>query len=300
MPFYENPKFNQKYVPATYATLNEWYEATKDKRTPADPLGFDPIPYLCQLLKTANLPEVEPVITMQSDKGFDYENYLSTYFKSLTSIGDNRVNFYETWEEISKEYLPKVLTQIELAQSGGCQVVDGYICNKDGIKIKEASSTCKEGDEYLQPIVADDIINKTKTFVQQKRELSADSFITYIQKKYLEDKTTKWTLTLHSIDDIFVFYAQLEKDGEMETEDFIVENGSAKSYYPKQYSKKTVKVCEYLKHYQDTKLYVSEKLNVPIISMPHDFSAGYVADGKNLITVLTKPMPDYSVLLSNL
>jgi len=288
MPFYENPKFNQKYVPATYATLNEWYEATKDKRTPAEPLGFDPIPYLCQLLKTANMPDVEPVITMQSDKGFDYENYLSTYFKSLTSIGDERVNFYETWEELSKEYLPKILTQVELAQSGGCQVVDGYVCNKDGIKIKEASSTCKEGDEYLQPIVADDIIEKTKGFMQKKRETSADSFITYIQKKYLEDTTTEWTVSLHCIEPMFIFYAKLNKNVD------IVTTVDGKEV-------KTTKIeSEFLKHYHDTKLYVSQKLNIPIQSMPKSFSAEGVENGTKLLLVLKEHIPNYFTLINSL
>lgn len=299
MSSYENPQFNQKYTPPTYRNLNEWYEATKNNKV-SNPLGFDPIPYLCQLLKAANLPEVEPMVTMADDQPFDYENYLNSYFSTLTAIGDGRVNFYETWSEISKEYLPKILTQIELKQTGGCRVENGYICNADGIKMSKASSTCKEGDEYLEPILPEKIIEQVNTFVQAKRDISSDYFIEYIKRKYINDTNDKWSVVLFGVDEIKVFYVQASKIIEKETEDVDVD---AKHTDPKTYSTKSFLYSEFLRYYYDSKEYVSEKLGIEIKTQPFMMIPATNADTDEpvrMLTALKEPIKDYSVLINSL
>lgn len=278
MAYYQNPNYNHAYTPPTYENIKSWYNATSATRSWANPLnGFDPIPFFCQLLKVANLPEIEPVVSMQKENGFDYENYLETYFVKLTAIGDSRVNFYETWKEISNEFLPKIITQIELAQSGGCQIIDGYICDKDGITIKKASSTCKEGDEAVEPIVPEKIVDKVKNFIETKRNEHADYFIQYVSAKYLNNPTEKWIATL-------VFYPSIYS--------FITELSTYKN---------NAEYKDFIKYYWDQKDYVSEKLQINITQKyTFPFNNQNYEQGLKMFENFSAPIPNFKDLLNNL
>ena len=278
MAYYQNPNYNHKYTPPTYDTITSWYRANSATRSWANPLnGFDPIPFFCQLLKVANLPEIEPVVSMQKEDGFDYENYLETYFVQLTAIGDNRVNFYDTWKEISTEYLPKIITQVELAQTGGCQVINGYICNSDGIPIIEASNTCKEGEEYTKPVLYEDVIEKTKNFIQKKKDEHADYFIQYVSKKYINNPTEKWNVALIFYPNMYSFITELSS----------YKNGS--------------NVMEYIKYYWDSKDYVSEKLKINITQRyTFPFNTENYQNGIKMFENFSAPIPNFKDLVNNL
>lgn len=229
MAFYENPYFNQNYIPATYADLS------------AIPVlsGISPLqsedftPYLCQLLKISNIPYVDPAVRIENENGFDYFNYLNAFYGQLSAIGDSRVNFYEVWTDISENILPRAITQIEIAQAGGCQVMDGYICNSDGEKIKKASSLCGEGSNFLKPISYEEVVQRVVNFVQNKHDEHADAYAEYIKRNYIDKG---WTVKLIFYEKMYIFYAEAQKDTER----------------------------DYIKFYQESRKRVSDYLNIPI------------------------------------
>jgi hypothetical protein len=234
MSFYQNPYFNHTYTPATYESLSA---------IPAlsgwNPLErFDYVPYLCQLLKTANLNYVDPVIKIEKEGGFDYEHFLDSYYAQLTALGEPRVNFGELWKQAGIDLLPRALTQIEIAQSGGCQVIDNYICDADGNRIKQASATCKEGDEYLKPITAQEIVEYATNFIQNKYNKHADDFAEYVKRNFIDKG---WEVNLLFYDKMYIFYVEATKNRRQENEE-----------------------REYLKYYQNSRKHVSDKLGIPI------------------------------------
>jgi hypothetical protein len=276
MPFYQNPYINQNFVPSTYPSLSAFPSATSGWNILE---RFDATPYLCQLLKIANIPEVDPVIRIENENGFDYEHYLDSFYAQLSSMrSDLRISFGDVWNEVSTVFLPRSLTQIEIAQAGGCQVIDNYICNADGIKIKEASSTCKEGEEFLKPISSQEITDFVTNYIQETYNDFSDGFIDYIIKTY---RSQGWTIKLIFYSRIYFFYVEASK---ITTR---VVDGVNTQFTDK----------KFFKYYQDSKEYISEKMAIPII-----VNEGFVFDEEpyNYVelseAIALDPIPDYRLL----
>ena len=274
--FYQNPEYNPQYLPKTFASLSAipgpsgWNILDR----------FDITPYLCQLLKIANIPNVDPLVLAQNEQGFDYENFLNSYFSQLSTIGANeRVNFGQVWNAVSLEFLPRAFTQIEIAQSGGCQVIDNYICTEDGTKIKEASSTCKEGDEFLKPITAEELENFIVNFIQTIYKNHSDSFITYVRRNFINKG---WTVKLVFYSRVYLFLVEASKQTTQ-----VINNQNVT------YTEKIFK-----KYYQDQKDYISSRLNIPITTINDlifdELPQNYAALSEAL---LENPIPDYSKLI---
>lgn len=273
MSFYQNPYFNQNYIPATYADLSASIALS----------GWDPLEnpdysaYLCQLLKNASNPNSDPLIRLEDNYQFDYENYLNPFYEQLSAFGDTRVNFYEVWTEISNTILPRAITQIEIAQAGGCQVIEGFICNEDGIALKKASTNCREGEEFLKPVTQTEIINTVTTFIQNKQNLHSDAFVKYIQKTYIDKG---WEVNLIYYSKMYMFYVEAIRN-----------------------KGKNNETREYKKYYQDSKSYVSNKLNIPLtviddyIFRVENTDKGRENADKLIQHLIVDPLPDYTKLV---
>jgi hypothetical protein len=125
MAEYKNPNYNSKYFPPHVNSIEE-LQAFVNSTSADKPLGnFDAIPYLCSLVKRSDSDDD----VIYSGDGFDYDNHLKSYYKQLTSIGDERVNFYEVWQYIEQNILPRAKAQIEVLQTGGCTIIDDYLCD---------------------------------------------------------------------------------------------------------------------------------------------------------------------------
>lgn len=274
MPFYENPYFNQNYVLPTYASLSAipglsgWDALTR----------FDITPYLCQLLKLANVPNVDPVVRIENENGFDYEHFLDSYFAQLSAIGANeRVNFGEVWKAVSLEFLPRVFTQLEIAQTGGCQVINNYICNAEGIKIQQASSTCREGEQYLKPVTAQELQTFINNYIQVKYNNHSDGLISYIRREFINKG---WTIKLIFYQKVYLFL--IEASRTVTTKDA---NGNNISYTEK----------KFIKYYYDQRDYISQKLNIPITTR---YTLTFEEEPQNYVALseamLVDRIPNYS------
>jgi len=274
MPFYENPYYNQNYTLPTYGSLSAipglsgWNVLNR----------FDITPYLCQLLKLANIPYVDPVVKIENENGFDYEHFLDSYFAQLSAIGANeRVNFGEVWKAVSLEFLPRAFTQLEIAQAGGCQVINNYICNPEGIKIQEASSTCQEGDQYLKPITAQELQTFITDYIQVKYNTHSDGLISYIKREFINKG---WTVKLIFYSKVYLFL--IEASRTVTTKDA---NGNNISYTEK----------KFIKYYYDQRDYISQKLNIPITTR---YTLTFDEEPQNYVALseamLVDKIPNYS------
>lgn len=276
MPFYQNPYFNQNYLLPTYPSLSA---------LPAAKSGwnilerFDATPYLCQLLKLANVPNIDPVVRIENENGFDYEHYLDSFYAQLSSMrSDPRVSFGDVWTQVSTVFLPRSLTQIEIAQAGGCQVINNYICNADGVKIKEASSTCKEGEEFLKPITSEEITNFVTNYIQERYNYYSDGFVEYINKNY---RNQGWTIKLIFYSRIYFFYVEASKKY------ITLVNKVSTEFTDK----------KFFKYYQDSKEYISEKMGIPItLNSGFAFEEEIRNYGELSEAIVLDPIPDYRLL----
>lgn len=270
-----NPNYNPKYFPPHVNSIEELQEFLKT--TSADkPLGdFDAIPYLCSLVKRSDSDDD----VIYSGDGFDYENHLQSYYKQLTAIGDERVNFYEVWKYIEQNIIPRANAQIEVLQTGGCTIIDDYLCDTaTGQKIKQFKNTCNV--ELSKPITFDEISNTVNTIIKVKRELHADSFIEYLKTNYINNG---WSVKLVYYSTLFIFYVELSKKQLI--------NGSETQYE---------NLYEVIKYYSDTKEYISEKLKVGLSVINSSFlnfgsDPDALEKGKKLISNFSDgKIPDYS------
>jgi hypothetical protein len=96
-------------------------------------INYNILPFLCDLLKATTDSNVSPLLT-EGPSEFDLTPF--TDFSGLTGIGDPRASLGEVMTQTYIYFLPRVITQTEVRQSGGAQVIDNYICTADGTPIK--------------------------------------------------------------------------------------------------------------------------------------------------------------------
>ena len=270
-----NPNYNSKYFPPHVNSIEELQAFVKS--TSADkPLGnFDAIPYLCSLVRRSDSDDD----VIYSGDGFDYDNHLQSFYKQLTAIGDKRVNFYEVWKYIEQNIIPRANAQIEVLQTGGCTIIDDYLCDTaTGKKIKQFKNSCNV--KLSKPITYDEISTTVNTIIKIKKELHADSFIQYLKTNYIDKG---WSVKLVYYSKLFIFYVELTKKQLVKGSETVYEN-----------------LYEVIKYYSDTKEHISKQLDVSLTVINSSFiDFGSDPDaleiGKKLIANFSDgKIPDYS------
>jgi hypothetical protein len=170
-------------------------------------INYNILPFLCDLLKATTDNNVSPLLT-EGPTPFDLTPY--TDFSMLTGVGDPRASLGETMTQTYIHFLPRVITQTEVRQAGGTQVIDNYICTDDGspIKISETipvllsldltgkkpyqygaitvppvSATFSELMRIIDPQEVKDFVN---SYINGARERHAEDFSNFI-KQYFSD-----------------------------------------------------------------------------------------------------------------
>ena len=241
--------FQEKYFPTNVNTLSALQEFLKE-RTVDKPLGnFDAIPYLCSLIKNAGNDELNDEAIENPRQGFDYQGHLQSYYKQLTAIGDSRVNFYEVWQYIEQNIIPRANAQIEVLQRGGCTIIDDYLCDTaTGQKIKQFKNTCNV--ELSKPVTYDEVVTTVNRLIKEKREYHSDTFIKYLKNNYIDNIDKKWSVKLIFYTKIFIFYVELTRKSETE----FIPNSTTE--YKNEY--------EIIKYHNEMKDYISEQLGIPL------------------------------------
>jgi hypothetical protein len=189
--------------------------------------------FLCEVSKLTNPdnPFVYDATTLKDLQeaydpvnGVDFEK-LYIDLDSFYSVGDPRISIGVVLSSVITEIFPSALLQIELNRSGGCQILDNYICDSDGVKIKKVQIVCPE-DYKFESITSENIVSKTLEIIDTGLLSHAEKFSNFLKDK----EKNGWTLSLHYYTNFYLFYARLQKENSV----------------------------EYYKYYQDTKLDVSK------------------------------------------
>ena len=190
--------------------------------------GFNILPFLCNLLQYANDETVSPILVEPTE--FDITPF--TDFTGLTAVGDPRVSLGDTLSATFVNFLPRMIVQTEVMQSGGTQVIDNIICNADGVPIKESktvpillsldltgqkpyqygallvppvSSTFEDLMKPLNPTEVTDFVNN---YVYAAKKDHITYFSEFLNKYFISDG---WTTSLISYKTPAVFLVKLDK-----------------------------------------------------------------------------------------
>jgi hypothetical protein len=168
--------------------------------------NYNILPFLCDLLTMATDPNATGLLT---DPVTPFDITPFTDFSPLTAVGDPRVSLGETMTQTFVHFLPRMITQTEVRQNGGSQVIDNYICTADGTPIKISESinallsldltgqkpyqygaitvppVTQTMEELMKPFDASEVINFVKTYVSNAKDACASDFVAFINKYFL-------------------------------------------------------------------------------------------------------------------
>jgi hypothetical protein len=238
------------------------------KNTPV-PSGINPDvkTFLGKVLKHASDEDMNPVLRpyqnssgeFVNEDGTPYEDfdYMSTLpsFDLLNQIGDQRYTLGHMLCAVFDKYLGRILTYTEVMQSGGCQIIENYICDADGIPIKQLTSNCADFS-IIDP-------NEVVTFVTNK----------YEEKKKEDVLALKEYLTINYINVGYTIYLKLITNLPYV---FLI-----------QAKKQTGTVVEtaYVKYYYDDREAVSSVMGIPLTY----FSSKEMLDDPKIVETINRP-----------
>lgn len=260
--------------------------------TAAQDPAFDIFPFLCQLASIASQDNIDPVLA--APKEYDYSQQLN--FNGLSAIGDPRFTTGKVMSATMIKFLPRIVTQIEIAQAGGTQIINGYICGADGEPIKYSESvpvisslagggvnlygydipTGLTNEELTQKISSQEVELFVMDFIKTQSQKHADDFITYLQIHY---PPINRKYSLHAFKNPPFFYVQIDN---------IINN--------------TVTNSIYLKYYDDIQTYVANKMvEVGLIASDAgiDVRINSLFDSNAVARAFLAPVPDYTQLLND-
>lgn len=131
----------------------------------------------------------------------------------FNSVGDPRYTLGSLLSAGYAKFLPRIQAYQEVADAGGCQVINEYICDVDGNPLAVASSNCI-GLTNVGIIEPQEVIDFIDTQYSQAVQTHADKFIAYLQENFISQG---WTLVLTSIPALYCFYVKAIKKGHNNT-----------------------------------------------------------------------------------
>lgn len=187
--------------------------------------SFNILPFLCQLLRVASNEDIDPVLAVPQE--VDLSHHVN--FKGLMGVGDPRWSTGKILSAGFIKFMPRIITQIEVNQAGGSQIIDDYICDSDGNPIKQTytvpvMTTIGTGGvnvlgydipsglnptDLLKTVTQQEINFWVEEFIREESEKEADYFIIYLQYKY--STTDGWEYSLNAFDNPPFFYVKMQK-----------------------------------------------------------------------------------------
>lgn len=212
--------------------------------------------FLCQSLSVLNMDNIDPVLMAAPD--FDY-NSLSLNFASLSSVGDPRFSLGHMLSAVTDQYFPRIAAYNEVLQNGGTSIVDNFICDSEGNKIKQ--TTTNYGTINMTPLTSDEISSFVLNGFQDSIDNHTAAFALWLNNHYISDG---YAVTLYTYRDFPLSYIKLTK----------------------------LSTTLYFRYHHDSLQSLSDALNIPIIL---DTTNNYV--NAPLTAALGKVIPDYTLMV---
>ena len=96
--------------------------------------NFDIKGFICELLKVVNVPNINPVLNEPEPFYIPSQD-----FSTLLTVGDPRMPLGLVLSASYINFLPRNLVRLEAERNGGTQIIEGIICNEDGIPVKQTT-----------------------------------------------------------------------------------------------------------------------------------------------------------------
>jgi hypothetical protein len=124
--------------------------------------NFDIKGFICEVLKVVNIPNINPVLNEPEPFYIPSQD-----FSTLLTVGDPRMPLGLVLSASYINFLPRNLVKLEAEKNGGTQIIEGVICNEDGVPVKQTtldSFSDKENTEkeiFVRGILDDPDLKKT-------------------------------------------------------------------------------------------------------------------------------------------
>jgi hypothetical protein len=159
------------------------------------PVNFDIKPFLSEIAKIIGLENIDSLLN--SSDSFNYDEFVKT-LKTINT-GDPRYTLGEMYVDVFNMFSPQIAQYTEIVQSGGCQIIENYICDENGNRIKEYTNTCNS--ENAGNISPQDIFTFVKKTYTEKVDSHVNGFIDFLKAKK--------DVNLFSFKNYPIFYAQV-------------------------------------------------------------------------------------------
>jgi hypothetical protein len=214
-----------------------------------------------EVLPHAGNLNIDPIL---SDPGPVNQYDTMPDFFALSAVGDPRFSMGHAMVSAISVYMPRIQLYQEVKTAGGCKVIDNYICNDDGIPIKEVTTVCAKGTPYdlIQP---QEVVTFVQDLIQSNIQKDVTAFVNYIKSNYIQQGYTCTIYQFLSIEAFFII--QLKKDNNL----------------------------VYLKYYYQDINSVSQQLNVGItrFDLTADVTKTTSLMTSGMIAAMSTPIPLY-------
>lgn len=189
-------------------------------------------------------------------KEFDYMASVPG-FDTLSAVGDKRYTLGHMMSAAFQKYLPKIELYTEIAQAGGCQVINEYICDSEGTPIQRVSSNCPDGDLNIDP---NEVVSFVLGTYASKKQEDISGFVEFIREEYIK---YGYTVELNTIKDFpYIFFAKVKRNNEI----------------------------KYFRYYYDDRNAVASGLNLPIVEVVFNMTSGDLS----MVNAMREPVPLYN------
>lgn len=224
--------------------------------------------WLDEIIKTAGMEDFDPILKpiktpngyVNEDgtpyTGFDYMQTVPDFYM-LSGVGDYRYSLGHMISAAFEAFLPRVFLYTEVAQAGGSQIIENYICDDDGNPIKKLENPYQ--GQSLEIISPQEVIDFVLTKYNTKKKEDIQAFYDYINENYIKNG---YTAELCQIDK-FPYFVFLRLKSKNET--------------------------KYIKYHYDDRTDLSILFKTPIIYIPQS-----EATDPSIVSALQGTVPLYN------
>ncbi len=162
-----------------------------------------------EVLPHAGNLNIDPILT---DPGEVNQYDTMPDFFALSAVGDPRFSMGHAMVSAISVFMPRIQLYQEVKSAGGCQVIENFICNSDGVPIKELSTPCPAGTS-IEIIKPEEVVNFVLGTIYGNIHKDILAFVNYIQFNFI---SKGYTCVLYKFLNIEAFFlVELKKDNDL-------------------------------------------------------------------------------------
>lgn len=227
----------------------------------ADKLHFDTKQFINDLALASLDPNFDGKIKGDGTLSQKSINDLKLDPVVFNNVTDGRFSLGLVLSSVYAEYLPRLQARREIGAAGGCQIINSYICDADGVPIIKASSNCPP-NVNANKITGGEVVDMIFNLYTKTQKEHSDNFLNYLKTKY-----SGWTvqLVLYTFANFFIII--LNKTDEKTT---------------------------YIKYFFDQANYIASQLEISLTIVDGLKMTASTAVNQDMMDVMTSPILNYA------